>query len=127
MSADTTGADERTPEEVEEAHRLEAELGDTQPMEPVDGPVDAGAGGGGEPAPTAGRVSTYAAPDLSGDKPVVGLKGDAIAVPRGIWYAAVDDQGNPLTDAEGRVVRVHPPSTRPRIPLAQLVAGTLAP
>ena len=57
---------------------------------------------------------------------MLGLGGDPIDTPTGVWYAAVDDRGELLTDADGRVVRVRPPSSRPRTPLTQLVAGKLA-
>lgn len=85
---------------------------------------------GGQPAPgVPGEPLLALAPQLdleSDDKPVLGLGGDPINTPTGIWYAAVDDRGQLLTDADGRVVRVRPPVQEPRTPLTQLVDGSLA-
>lgn len=60
------------------------------------------------------------------DKPVVGLNGEPISTPQGVWYAAVGEDGQLARDDAGRLIRVRPPSSRPRIPLKELVAGTLA-
>ena len=70
---------------------------------------------GGEKAPS--RKARKHAPDPDEVTGVLGLGGEAIAVPSGVWFAETDGQGNLLRDGDGNVVRTRSPHRPPRSPL----------
>lgn len=74
--------------------------------------------GPGEPTtPAADPVLALGPPAAPGPiEQVVGLGGDVIPVPSGVWFAATDDNGNLLRDADGVVIRVRSPHRPPRRP-----------
>lgn len=70
---------------------------------------------GGEPEPDPEpREHTTEPDEVTG---VLGLGGDTIAVPSGVWFAETDGNGGLLRDAGGNVVRTRSPHRPPRSPL----------